>query len=169
MSPRLPTALELGLAVGLALLCAVAVAAGLGRLAQPSRFDARMAIVERDSEHAATLLRAPSSIGGANLTCSSASSAEGERLRGQLAAMASTLPLQHASVEVSPEPAPPASTLATLAVRLSGAGPYDAALAALGRLAAIRPLVFVDTVDLTSKTSFVTFSISGRVFCAAPR
>ncbi|HLZ77174.1 hypothetical protein [Phenylobacterium sp.] len=171
MSVRPLSALELAGGAAIALVCALTGAVALMSLAKPGHFDTRMAAVERDAGLAAKLLRQRTPTQGltADATCSSALPAEAERLRAQLFALASVFPLQNVSIEVTQEPQARLGVLAPLRLRLSGAGSYEAALTALGRLGAVRPLVFIDSVDLSSKTSFVTFSISGRVFCSASR
>ena len=171
MSRRPLLAAELGLAAGLALVCALATVFVSSALAKPNRLDARLLTASRNADLATRLLgqdRATAQLGG-NSTCAADLPVEAARLRRELTAMTAALQLQHATVEVSPEPTGRAGVLAPLRIRLSASGSYDAALGTLGRLTAARPVVFIDTVDLTSKTSFVTLAISGRVFCSAPQ
>jgi hypothetical protein len=169
MSLRPLSMLELSGAVAAALACALASAAGLVVVARPSHFAARLGAVEADADQAGKLLRQAPLQPAAAALCSSALSSEADALRAQLTGLAGGLGLQHPVVDIAPDPAPRPGRLAPLRIKISGAGSYEAVLGVVGRLAAVRPSVFVDTVDLTSRTSFIAFAVTGRVFCSAPR
>jgi hypothetical protein len=154
-------------AAAVALSAAVVSVVALPTLAEPEDFDARLAAAESNAERAAAVLRqkdlAPAFPEGA--LCAGSLAAGAEALKGQLSALAQAARLQNVSIEVAPA-ASRGGALAPLAMRLEASGPYDGALAAIQQLSALRPLVFVDAVDLGSKTSFVTLSISGRAYCS---
>lgn len=165
-SPRLPrgTVPALGLA-----LTGLVAAVGLAALATPSDFDARLAAVERDTEVARRQLRqrAPADALPIDGACRAASAREIAALRTALGRTAETFRLQSVTVEVEPDPAADSARLTALRIRMDASGPYDAALGALQHLSTVRPMVFVDQVDLASKTSFVTLSVRGHAFCSA--
>jgi hypothetical protein len=56
--------------------------------------------------------------------------------------------------------------LTPIRLRVSATGSYESIMALLAALSRQRPLVYVDSLDLTPKVSNVTAVISGRSFCA---
>jgi hypothetical protein len=153
-----------GIAVGLAL----AAVAGLVALAKPRDFEARVAQVEAQTAEAATLLagRSGTKAYPAGAVCPEASPAEAAKLQAQLAQALGAAQLEPARLEIQPGAA--SRGLAPLAFEVEAGGSYEAAMAGLQQLSALRPMVIVDTADLVSRTSSVTLAISGRVYCSAP-
>jgi hypothetical protein len=154
----------LGLALS-GVLSAVALAA----IATPPRFEARLAALDADTATAAQSLRKRprGDILPPDAACPSAGPGEIQALRDALKRTAETFRLEQATVSVEADPAADARGLAALKVQLDGQGQYDAALGALQHLSTLRPMVFIEAVDLESKTSFVTLSIKGHAFCSA--
>jgi len=161
---------EAALMVAIAVASAVMTVWGASSLAKPSDFDARLAAVDHASQSAARMLR-PSDrrpIPPAGAICTTAV-VGAPKLRAELERQIVAAGLQASGVAVAAsEPAAASSPLAPLKVTLEAHGSYDGAMALIGRLAEARPLVFVDTADLVSKTSEVSLSITGRAYCSAP-
>ena len=89
------------------------------------------------------------------------------RLRDAVAAAASASGVGKPLVEVRPaSPSAGENTLSAVTFRIEAEGGYEAALDLLARISDVRPVIFVDTVDLRSATSFVTISVSGRAYCS---
>lgn len=158
-------------ATAAAMTAAVAAAAvfGLMSLTKPAHFDERLATVRGQADLARRLTskhRAPTFPSGA--ICSLSPPVEAERLRAELQSAAAASKLDQVDIQVNPQ-RDADDGLAPLRVRLSASGPYESVLGVLQKLSAVRPVFFVDTVDLTSKTSFVALNLTGRVLCSVPR
>ena len=169
MSARKPALASAVAGVGVALVCAVLSAAVLAAVARPRDFGLRLAKVEADAASAERLLHKrdlPQAL-PADGVCPSLSPEAAQRLRSDLARVGEAFRLEHIVVEVAPEPpARGSDPLAALRIRLEASGQYDAALGALSRLEDVRPIVFIDSADIASKTSFVTLAVSGRAYCS---
>lgn len=165
-----PTAGQIVTASGLAMVVAAAVAAGLSMVAKPSDYRERLAAVERSTDEAAGLLRQrrAGQAFGKGAVCVGDPEAAAERLRAELTGAAASARLEHPSVAVTAKPAS-GQAIAPLLIRVEAAGGYDAALTAIDRLSAVRPVMFIDSIDIVSKTSFVTLAITGRAYCSAAR
>lgn len=164
MSPSQVQTLQTAAVAGVIALIAVA---GLAALAKPAGFEARREAVMATAEDAARTMgrRAPAPL-PAGAVCDGGEAASAD-LQGKLAQAARAAQLTDVQVTVTAQPAETATPrMRALAVTLEGVGAYEAALAAVQQLGGVRPLVFIDSVDLVSKTSSVGLSVSGRAFCS---
>lgn len=159
---------EWALAVVVAAGVAVAAALGLGALSRPSDLDGRLAAVRQDAEDAQQLFRRRSaSAAPADAICRGAPATGAAKLKDALAAASSASGVTKPLIEVRPgPPGPSENKLSGLTLHIEAEGGYEAALDLLARLSDIRPVVFVDTVDIRSSNSFVTIAISGRAYCS---
>jgi hypothetical protein len=163
---RLQEALVAG---GLAAVAAAAAVFGMLSITKPGHFDARVADLQGKVDSARRMMPAVATRAFApTALCSAAPQAAADKLSADLKTAAHSLQLNNVDVQVSPQREVDGG-LVPLTVRFNASGQYTAMLAVLQKLSGLRPVLFVDTVDLTSKTSFVTFSLSGRVLCSAPR
>jgi hypothetical protein len=165
-----PTAGQIATASGLAVVVAAAAAAGLSAVAKPSDYAERLAAVERSTDEATALLRQrrAGQAFGKGAVCIGDPATAAERLRYELTGAASSARLEHPTVTVMARPAS-GRVIAPMEIRLEAAGGYDAALTAIDRMSNVRPVIFIDSVDIVSKTSFVTLAITGRAYCSAAR
>lgn len=138
-------------------------------LATPHDFSERTAALSNRAAAARKLIAATPADGSIDAVCQRTVGAEVDAQKRALAALATQSGFQLAGVEVAAEGANSGGRSALAAVRLefAGSGSYEAAMQMLDALSRSRPQVFVDTLDLTSKTSSVDLKFSGRVFCAA--
>jgi hypothetical protein len=158
------------LAVGVAAASALAMSLILAGASSPPDFRARLAALETQAQQTSELMRPlpAGSLYPADALCGRDTAAAARKLHDGLSAAVAQASLTLDSLEVRPdldtsEPA----TLKPLRVRLSATGPYEGVVMLLATLSRQRPDVFADGVDLTGKTSNVTMSFSGRVFCSA--
>jgi hypothetical protein len=160
---------EIAVAVLLAAGLALGGALGLRAIAKPPHFDGRLASISADAVQAKDLLaRRDERQPQFDAVCPRPTVAAAEKLRGDLAALAAGSHLEAAQIEVRPEfDAVAAGRLQPLDVRFQASGPYEAAVTALGAVAALRPALFLETVDLQAKVSVVALSFKGRVYCSA--
>lgn len=161
---------EIVVAMAVAISCTIGVVMGLHGMAKPIGFDQRMAGVEQDLDQVSQILgrRGATTAFPADAICvATTSSSEAEKLRLRIMQAATLSGLDQTTVTVSPQDAGSAR-LIPLRVRIDASGSYPAAINTINRLSLVRPTLFLDTVDLNSKTSIVNLTISGRVFCSAP-
>jgi hypothetical protein len=152
-------------ATGLAVVAAAAAVFGLLALAKPDHFDERLVAIHDQSLLAKQMAAKTSPpLFPPDALCKLAPQAEAEKLNVDLRAAAQAAQLKQMDVQVTPQAATDEDLL-PLTVRVDASGDYESILGLLQRLSSIRPLLFIDTVDLASKTSFVTFTLSGRVLC----
>jgi hypothetical protein len=158
------------LAAGLAAAGAIGAVLGAAHLARPDDFAARLAVVEQKMARVRELGAGAGRPDTFPADAACAQTARGaEDVRRQIAGLASQLNLEVSQLDVAPTPPAGSSRLAPLQLRFEVDGPYAGAVDLVRRLETVRPMVFVDTVDLTSKTSSVTLAVSGRAFCSAPQ
>ena len=152
-----------GLAVGVSLATVVILAT----VAKPDQFDARKASVEASAEAAARSIgRRPPPALSPGAVCEDTAT-DAARLQGAILRVAQASQLADLEVSVTPLTSEPtAPRLRALTVTLEATGGYDSALMAVRDLTSIRPLLYLDSVDLASRTSSVSLSVSGRAFCS---
>lgn len=163
------TGRELALAGGLALGCALVMSIALSSLSRPKDFDERLALLERRTAEAERLARTARTAKAyrPGVICAGSPADQAAAIRSTLESQAGQTQLSLTVVDVSPEgDGGDGARLETLRVRFEAAGAYEAALGLLETLERVQPQIFVDTVDLVSKTSSVTLSFSGRAFCS---
>lgn len=158
---------DLAIAGGIALCAAVVMGVALPSLSAPKDFHPRLEALETGAAEVRRLSRTGRGAKPmrASAVCADAGEAASQ-LRQTLSQDAAQLKLDISRVDVAPA-GEETGGLAVLDIRFEAGGGYDAALAMLERLDRLQPQIFADTVDLTSRTSSVTISFSGRAFCAA--
>lgn len=167
MSRKEPVAIETILAGVVAGVVAVLGALVLAATAKPQDFKARLAALEADTAEAAQLTGRNGMAAPAGAVCGSADDAEGARLQAQLVRVAQQTGLQNPTVEVrNAGPAGSKAKLGALTVKLEATGGYDSALRLLEQMGGLRPTIFIDTFDITSKTTAVSVAVEGRAFCS---
>jgi type II secretion system (T2SS) protein M len=157
-----------GLAVAAAMIggaVAVVAATGLAALARPADRAERLAQVERKLDRLETLQRAA---GEGPIYPRGAICREGvgrgvglveQKVRAQLG--------QARLATIAFEPSTPVGdSLMAVGFRFETEGSYEDAMTLLRGLDAARPTLFVDSVDLVSKTSTVSLRLSGRFYCS---
>jgi len=152
---------------GATVLTATVTVMALVAVAKPRDFAARTAAV------AAGLDAAARRVGprGAALDlppgalCTLAPPEAAARIRAVVSGAAAAARLDVESLEVTPRP--DERGLSPYEVRLAAGGSYEGAVATLAGLEAARPMLFIETADLVSRTSSVNLQVKGRVFCAA--
>jgi hypothetical protein len=165
---------KLGFSVAVAamvgLMVAVVTSAELAALARPSGYEVRIAAATQNAERLRRLLAGDPTTGpfGWDAICRQTPDREVQQLRKDIAVQADAAKLTVGGLEVGPDYQEAlGDTLSPLRVRLEAQGPYQGAVSLLAVLAQSRPTLFVDSVDLTSRTSSVTLKLSGRVYCSA--
>lgn len=154
-------------AVGLAGALVFALLAA--SLARPEGYAERVAALDQkvaEIERLARKARGDRSTRAGQI-CVGPASAQADALRSQIQDNAGQLQLDLTVVEVAASGDGGANALETLRVRFEAAGSYEAAFGLLERLQRLQPQIFADTVDVTSKTTSVTLSFTGRAFCSA--
>lgn len=158
-----------GLAVAAAVAggaMAIVAATGLSALARPAQRAERLAQVEAKLDRLETLQRGA---GGEEPPYPrGAICREGvgrgaglveQKVRAQLG--------QARLAAIAFEPSVPVGdSLMAVSFRFETEGPYEDAMVLLRGLDAARPTLFVDSVDLASKTSVVSLRFSGRFYCS---
>lgn len=166
-SPFSLTPREMGLAAGLALSSALLMSMLLAAIASPKALTSRVATLQAQADEAGRLLqrsRAPAGY-ALDAVCAKSVDRQARDLRDALQGYAGALQLNMTGVEI--EPLVTRGALAPIRLRFQASGSYEAAVRLLGALADQRPLIFADSVDLTSRTSSVTLVFTGRAYCSA--
>jgi hypothetical protein len=168
VSARAPTAAGLTLGVFAALVAAVGAWVGLDALAKPPHFAEREAAVHGALERASHLNRLARG-GGAyseHAVCSGLGGAESASITKAIAASAAQAGVTIADLVASPPPpGRESSAIAPVALRLQASGPYEAVSGWIDRMARAEPQIFVDTLDLVSRSPNVSLKLTGKVFC----
>lgn len=146
---------------------------GLAAVARPANLNERVQALQAQSERVQTLLRRR---GGTTdyppgAICPGLSEVQLEPIRQQLRAAVAGAGLDPQKVSVARSAAPSLEAIAPVDVRLETNGAYGPTLLMLDALSRQTPLLYVDTVDLRSRTDTVNLQLSGRLYCwtAAPR
>lgn len=153
-----------------ATISALVGSAGLAILAAPPDFDERMDALEmrkREVQRSFTRLGAAPADAD-RVLCRQTTAQLSQELRAALTTHATQAGLSLSGVEIGPDGSVLGETLVPVRVRFEVEGAYDGVIGSLDLLGQLRPSIFVDTVDLTSKSTGVTLSLTGRVFCVAP-
>ena len=158
-----------GLAVAAAMIggaVAVVAATGLAALARPADRAERLAQVERKLERLETLQRGAAGEGPTYPRGAICREGVGrgvglveQKVRAQLG--------QARLTTIAFDPSTPVGdSLMAVGFRFETEGSYEDAMTLLRGLDAARPTLFVDSVDLVSKTSTVSLRLSGRFYCS---
>jgi len=172
MTSRKPSGPGLAVAATLAGgLAALLAATGLAALARPADRAARIAALEVKLDRLHRLERAP--VGGLvypkDAVCRDGAVRGAAVVEQALRAGLGEAKLVRISFEPEPATSGPASVGAAptaVALRFETEGSYEDATALLSTLDAVRPAIFVDTVDLETRTSAVSLQFSGRFYCS---
>ena len=165
-APPLETSTALAMA-GVALASAVLTGALVTVLSKPADFEDRMAVLTARTDLAEHMTQR--NLGGAAEplgACASGPSGQMQALKDEIVADATRLSLRAAPIEARLADLS-ARGVTPVGLKVEVSGSYQGAMSLLDALSARRPMVFVDTIDLVSKTSNVTLTIQGRVFCVA--
>jgi hypothetical protein len=158
------------LAVGVAAASALAMSLVLSAASAPPDFRARLAALASQARLTGDLMRSLPAANPypADAFCGRDTADAIRRLRDKLSAAAAETNLTLDGLEVRPDlETPGPSTLKPLRLRFFATGSYENVVMLLAVLSRQRPEVFADAVDMTSKTSNVSMSFSGRAFCSA--
>lgn len=146
---------------------------GLAAIARPAGLKERVAALEVQAERTQTLMRRR---GGtvdypAGAVCPGLSEAQLEPIRQRLRAAATGANLGLGKISVARPSTPSLEAITPIDVQFETNGAYEATLLMLDSLSRQTPLLYVDTVDLRSRTDSVNLQLSGRIYCwtAAPR
>lgn len=165
-----PTARDAFITTGVVAGCALGLGLLLAAIASPKPVETRAKALEAEAVTIARLMqpgRGDTTLPPGTI-CATAPEQQAQDLRAQLTAFATARQLGLTAIDVRVEPAAdPRAKVTPIRLRFEASGPYDGAIEMLRLLAANRPSVFADTVDLSSQTSSVTLSFSGRLFCGA--
>jgi hypothetical protein len=164
LSPR-----DAALAVGVAAAAALAMGVALASASTPANFRARLAVLETQTQQSHSLMRPmpAGSLYPLDALCRGDPGAAAKRLHDGLAAFAAQANISLDVLDARPEAdAASPSGLTPIRLRFTATGSYESAVTLLAALSRQRPDIFADGVDLTSKTSNVTVSFSGRAFCS---
>jgi hypothetical protein len=155
-------------AVGLATVCALIVGVGLSHFSAPDDFEERSSNIEQKIDQAATLLKQQRNIAArdAGSICHTDADEAVQVLRERVSTALSQNRLEAQQLNVAARPRRSGSKLAPIELRFIASGAYSDVLQTLNTLAQQQPEIFVDTADMTPKTSTVTIEFSGAVFCA---
>lgn len=140
-----------------------------GKIGAAKDAKARFAAVEAKASEAERLFRPGRAEvrRGLDAVCTRAPQDEAADLRASLASSAAQGQMEMGVIDARPEAAEEGARLTPVRLRFEATGSYEAAVLLLDMLGRRRPEIFVDAVDLTAKTSNVTLTFSGRVFCSA--
>jgi hypothetical protein len=147
-------------------LAALLAATGLAALARPADSAARQAALEVKLDRLQRLERAP--VGGLvypkGAVCRDGAMRGAAVVEQKLRAGLGQAKLMRLSLE--PEPATLDAAPTAVVLRFETEGSYEDATALMSLLDTVRPVIFVDTVDLETRTSAVSLQFSGRFYCS---
>lgn len=160
---------EIILAVSIGVLAAVVLGSALSRLGTPEGFSGRLDVLSTQVARIKKSAGLAQRSGALGAVCERHASDQASLLTKILPAMATQYGVQLSSAEATPEEpnSGGAAPLAPVHLQFGASGSYEGVMGLLDSLSRSKPQVFVDTLDLTSKTSSVEVKFSGRVFCAA--
>jgi len=169
MSARTPPSLgDTMVGVGVALAGALVVGLALSSFGKAPDFNTRVTTLEADTVRAQGLLAGSGKDAPAppDALCRQPSAEAARRLHDSLAASAARVGVPTDLLDVRPEGRGDPNAPEPLRIRINGTGSYEGVIGLVAEMARARPQVFVDSLDLTPKTSNVSLSFSGRAFCA---
>jgi len=158
-----------GLAVAAAIIggaAAMATASGLSALARPDDRSARLAQVEQKLDRLEALERGAAGAGASfprGAVCREGVGRGTMLVEQKVRAGLGQAKLQ--AITFAPS-VPVGESLMAVAFRFETIGPYEDVTALLRDLDQARPVLFADTVELTSKTSAVSLQFSGHFYCS---
>lgn len=142
---------------------------GLGALARPGDFSARVRAAEEGQEAIAARKTGAVRRFAETATCSQATVPASQALRQTLADLATRHQLTISELQASPaSPERALAGLAAIDLQLVASGSQSNALALLANFERISPAVFLDHVELRPKSGAVDLKLSGRAFCTIP-
>ena len=153
----------------LAVVAGAAVAVALSLLGRPAEADPRMAEIRDTMERARRLNSQPGTPGslplGAICDTEPAKAAQVYKAAVSAAAGRHKLPVSSPSVVQAGEVA---GELTALTVQWKGVGEYSAFVSVLADLAAEKPTLFVEVLDIKPRGSRVEFELKGKIWCWTP-
>ena len=158
-----------GLAVAAAIIggaVAIVTATGLSALARPANRAARLAELDRKLDRIETLQRGATDSRASyprGAVCREGVGRGAEVVEQKVRAQLGQAKLAAIAFEPS---TPVGESLLAVNFRFETVGSYEDATTLLRGLDAARPTLFVDTVDLVSKTSAVSLRFSGHFYCS---
>jgi hypothetical protein len=168
MSQPAAPSLRLGLGVLTAVVCGAVLWSGLAALATPADYPARRAaLAERVAQlEQAAKLPAPAGGYGARAVCTALDEPQLAIVRQaiQAAAGPNGVRISYLATQPSGE-GRDGVRIAPVALRLRAEGSYDALSGFIDRLALVRPVIFVDQLDLQAAAPDVVLKLTGKVFC----
>lgn len=159
---------DTALAIGVATASALAMGLLLASASSPPDFKVRLEALQSQTRQTQDLMRPlpAGSLYPTDAICRGDANAAAKGLRDGLSAFAAQASLSLDALDARPESAE-AARLTPVRLRFSATGSYESVVMLLAALSRQRPDVFADEAVLTSKTSNVTLSFSGRAFCSA--
>lgn len=145
---------------------AVMTAWGLGALAKPKDFDARLGALEATVRTSERLASSPGDSGAyrQGAVCAGLGGDNVERVRQALEASASAEGLSVTRITLG-QASDISGRLAPLALRIEAEGAYAQLTSYLDRLGRGAPQIFVDTADMSARGALVRLSLNAKVFC----
>ena len=155
------------IAGGVAAVSAAGFSFLLKAVATPRDFEVRAAAVEEGIEGVRRAIgrRVGDDQLGAGAICKIPLSEQSQALRTVLTSHAEQHRLKLSGMEVAPDVSVLGETLVQGRLRFRVEGDYETTVATLDMLNQARPKIFAETVELTSGSSSVTLSFSGKFFC----
>lgn len=168
MKSNLPNPMMIGVGGVLAAVCAIAPFLAFSALAQPHDLKTRLAAIDGQADRAAAILSAPGDpyAYAPGSVCIGPSEPAAQALKGRIEAVAAETKVAVSNLQLSARQADPARGASGVDLELDASGQYDAVVLMLGRLAALRPLIVVDAVDLQPRVSTVSLRLTGQILCA---
>lgn len=167
MTDDLPGARILAGAGIIAGLAATLAAFLLANLSKPTAFETRLAKVAGDVDRTQRLAQAGGSANShrPRAVCPGPGADNLEAVRSAFFAAAARAGVSSPAVSLTSLDEGEHAALAPVRVSLQASGGYDAVLGMLGQFERLEPEVFVDVLELKSKTSSVDLKLSGKVYC----
>jgi len=142
----------------------------LSKIATPADLSARLTAAGAQVDRAQRLAGggADPAAYGKGALCSQPAEVAAPAIRSGALAIANAAGLSATDVKALPRRLDFEHGTPSVDLQIRADGRYDAIVQMLGRLSAARPQIFVDTLDLESRTSAVSLKLSGHVFCRTP-
>lgn len=163
-----PTTRDAFVVTGVVAGCALGLGVLLAAISTPKQIEVRVKALEAESTAIERLMKSTrSSVALESGTiCATPPEDQVQAFREQLTTLANERNLGLTALDVGIDPLRDENAgVIPIRLRFEVSGAYGGAIELLRSLAAHRPAVFADTVDLSSQTSSVTLVFSGRVFC----
>lgn len=162
-----PSTLILALALLLGVVSAAAGAMAMTALARPADYKDRMSAVQASIDYAEQVRGTPGAAAYVErAVCEQPLVPAAEGLQRGLAARAGEAGVTIGALQVAPGAGPgPRSKLAPIDVSFAAEGTYEGAVRMVSLLDAVRPAVFVDSLELRRRAGGASLKVTGRAFC----